>query len=130
MKLLLDTHILIWASAGTLPQEAVPFVANADNTLMFSPASIWEAVIKKGIGRADFQLDPFALYCGLLDRMYIELPITSRHVLAVGSLPHIHKDPFDRLLIAQSRVEGVTLLTADTTVARYADEIILIRSGV
>jgi PIN domain nuclease of toxin-antitoxin system len=62
--------------------------------------------------------------------MYVELAITSRHVLAVGSLPYIHKDPFDRLLIAQSRVEGITLLTADATVAQYKDGIIFIRSGV
>lgn len=126
MKLLLDTHILIWASAGTLPQEAVPFIASADNVLMFSPASIWEAVIKKGIGRVDFQIDPFALYHGLLDRMYVELAITSRHVMAVGSLPPVHKDPFDRLIIAQSRVEGITLLTSDSTVAQYGNGIILI----
>jgi PIN domain nuclease of toxin-antitoxin system len=130
MKLLLDTHILIWAAAGTLPQEAVPFIANAGNVLLFSPASIWETVIKKGIGRADFQIDPFALYRGLLDSMYIELAITSRHVLAVGSLPYMHKYPFDRLLIAQSRVEGITLLTADATVAQYKDVIIFIRGGV
>jgi PIN domain nuclease of toxin-antitoxin system len=125
--MLLDTHILIWASAGTLPQEAVPFIANPDNTLLFSPVSIWELVIKKGLNRADFNIDPFALYRGLLDRGYIELDITSRHVLAVGELPPLHKDPFDRLLVAQARVEEITLLTADVTVALYEGAIIHIQ---
>jgi PIN domain nuclease of toxin-antitoxin system len=97
VKLLLDTHILIWASAGTLPREAVPFIAGADNILLFSPASIWELIIKKGLGRADFIIDPFALYRGLLDKRYIELDITSRHVLAVGELP-----PFIKTLLTGS----------------------------
>jgi PIN domain nuclease of toxin-antitoxin system len=124
VKLLLDTHILIWASAGTLPRAAVPFIASVDNTLLFSPASIWELIIKKGLGRPDFTIDPFALYQGLLDRGYIELDITSRHVLAVGELPSFHKDPFDRLLVAQALVEDIALLTADATVAQYKGSII------
>ncbi|MDR2434217.1 MAG: type II toxin-antitoxin system VapC family toxin [Treponema sp.] len=127
MKLLLDTHILIWASARTLPQEAVPFIANADNILLFSPASIWEVVIKKGLGRSDFNIDPAVLRQGLLERGYVELDITSRHVLATGDLPPLHKDPFDRLLIAQARSEEITLLTVDVTVARYDKGIICIK---
>jgi PIN domain nuclease of toxin-antitoxin system len=123
VRLLLDTHILIWAAAGTLPQEAVPFIAATDNTLLFSPVSIWEAVIKRGLGRADFTIDPFALYRGLLDRGYSELDITSYHVLAVSGLPSVHKDPFDRLLIAQARTEGAVLLTADATVRQYGEGI-------
>jgi PIN domain nuclease of toxin-antitoxin system len=127
MKLLLDTHILIWASVRTLPQEAVPFIANSDNILLFSPASIWEVVIKKGLGRPDFNIDPVALRQGLLERGYVELDITSRHVLATGDLPPLHKDPFDRLLIAQAWIEEITLLTADVTVARYGKGIIHIK---
>jgi PIN domain nuclease of toxin-antitoxin system len=127
VKLLLDTHILIWASARTLPQEAVPFIANADTILLFSPVSIWEVVIKNRLGRSDFNIDPAALRHGLLERGYVELDITSRHVLATGDLPPLHKDPFDRLLIAQARIEEITLLTADITVARYGRGIIYIK---
>jgi PIN domain nuclease of toxin-antitoxin system len=104
MTFLLDTHILIWAAEGTLPQGAIPFISNTDNALLFSPASIWEIVIKNSLGRADFHIDPFALYRGLLDRGYTELAVTGRHVLAVGDLPPIHKDPFDRLGINTYRL--------------------------
>jgi PIN domain nuclease of toxin-antitoxin system len=127
VKLQLDTHILLRASVRTLPQEAVPFIANADNILLFSPASIWEVVIKKGLGRSDFNIAPAALRQGLLDRGYVELDITSRHVLATGDLPPLHKDPFDRLLVAQARIEKITLLTADVTVAGYGGGIIYIK---
>jgi PIN domain nuclease of toxin-antitoxin system len=126
VKILLDTHLLIWAAAGTLPKEAVPYIVNPDNVLCFSPANIWEIVIKKGLGRPDFRLDPFALYQGCLDNGYDELEITSRHVLAIGELPQIHKDPFDRLLLAQARAEGISLLTSDEGLSRYPGDIIYI----
>ncbi|MCK9513855.1 MAG: type II toxin-antitoxin system VapC family toxin [Pigmentiphaga sp.] len=75
--------------------------------------------IKLGLGRADFQVDPRLLRRGLLDNHYEELVITSEHVVSVGSLPPIHSDPFDRLLIAQAMSEGITLLTADSRVGEY-----------
>jgi PIN domain nuclease of toxin-antitoxin system len=75
--------------------------------------------IKRGLGRSDFQADPRLLRRGLLDSGYTELPILSDHVVAIDSLPPIHKDPFDRLLVAQATVEGITLLTADSIVAQY-----------
>jgi len=90
-----------------------------DNTLHFSPISLWEIVIKSGLGRADFSIDAAMLKRGLLENDYAELPIISRHVLAVTGLPSIHKDPFDRLLIAQAASEGITLLTADAALAEY-----------
>jgi PIN domain nuclease of toxin-antitoxin system len=127
MNLLLDTHLLLWASARILPQAAVPFIGDPENTLFFSPVSIWETVIKRALNRPDFQIDPAALYHGLLERGYTELAVTSRHALAMGSLPAIHKDPFDRLLIAQARTEGISLLTADETVARYKDAIMYVQ---
>jgi len=89
------------------------------NEPAFSPASLWEIAIKCGLGRADFQVDARLLRRGLLDNGYLELTITSEHAVAVAGLPPIHKDPFDRLLVAQSLVEGITLLTADPLVARY-----------
>jgi len=90
-----------------------------ENELFFSVASLWEIVIKCGLGRADFQVDPRLLRRGLLDNGYNELPILSEHVVTVGVLPPLHKDPFDRLLIAQAMVEGITLLTSDARAAEY-----------
>ena len=121
MKLLLDTHVLLWAagSPAQLPPAVRAMLDDPDNELLFSAASLWEIVIKRGLGRADFQVDARVLRRGLLDNGYLELPITSEHAVFIDSLPAIHKDPFDRFLIAQATVEGITLLTADALVAQY-----------
>lgn len=121
MKLLLDTHLLLWAAGGSdkLSNQAREMIENSNTTLFFSPASIWEIVIKSGLGRDDFEVDAQELRQGLLDHDYREIPITSAHAIAVASLPQIHKDPFDRMLLAQSIVEGVKLVTSDAVVARY-----------
>jgi PIN domain nuclease of toxin-antitoxin system len=121
MKLLLDTHLLLWAAGrpSRLPATARKLIDAPSNELLFSAASIWEVAIKRGLGRSDFQADPRLLRRGLLDNGYAELPILSDHVVALDSLPPIHKDPFDRLLVAQATVEGITLLTVDTIVAQY-----------
>ncbi|OUM00638.1 type II toxin-antitoxin system VapC family toxin [Variovorax sp. JS1663] len=121
MRLLLDTHLLLWA-AGTpkrLSASTRKMIESPDNRLFFSVASIWEVVIKRGLDRPDFQVDAPLLRRGLLDNGYAELAITGEHSLAVESLPPIHKDPFDRLLVAQATAEGMTLLTADANVSRY-----------
>jgi PIN domain nuclease of toxin-antitoxin system len=121
VKILLDTHLLLWA-AGTpdrLPAEARTLLELADNEPYFSAANIWEVVIKAGIGREDFKIDGRVLRRGLLDNGYGELGIGSEHVVAIDNLPRLHKDPFDRVLVAQAQVEGITLLTADPVVARY-----------
>jgi PIN domain nuclease of toxin-antitoxin system len=121
MKLLLDTHLLLWAAGepGQLPPAARALIADSANELIFSAASLWEIAIKRGLGRSDFQVDPRLLRRGLLDNGYLELPITSEHALATDSLPPLHRDPFDRILVAQATVEGVALLTVDPVVARY-----------
>lgn len=121
MKLLLDTHLLLWAAGqpAHLSEEARTLIDAPQNELFFSAASIWEVVIKHGLGRADFQADARLLRRALLDNGYGELPIGSEHAVAVDSLPPIHKDPFDRILVAQAQVEGITLLTVDPVVARY-----------
>jgi PIN domain nuclease of toxin-antitoxin system len=121
MKLLLDTHLLLWAAGqpDRLSATAVKLIEAPRNELLFSAASIWEVAIKRGLGRSDFQADPRLLRRGLLDNGYSELPILSDHVVALDTLPPIHKDPFDRLMVAQATVEGITLLTADSVVARY-----------
>jgi PIN domain nuclease of toxin-antitoxin system len=121
MKLLLDTHLLLWAAAqpDRLPAAARVLLDDPQNAPIFSSASLWEVAIKHGLGRADFRIDARLLRRGLLDNGYDELPITSEHAVALDSLPPIHKDPFDRILVAQSMVEGITLLTADPLVAQY-----------
>jgi PIN domain nuclease of toxin-antitoxin system len=121
MKLLLDTHLLLWAAGnpGRLPVAARSVIEDPQNELIFSSASLWEIAIKHGLGRGDFRVDARLLRRGLLDNGYGELPITSAHAVALDSLPRIHTDPFDRILIAQSMVEGITLLTADPLVAQY-----------
>jgi len=121
MKLLLDTHVLLWAAGepARLSASARRLINDADNEPLFSVASLWEIAIKRGLGRRDFQVDARLLRRGLLDNGYSELPIMSDHVVAVEDLPAIHKDPFDRLLVAQATVEGITLLTLDLVVARY-----------
>lgn len=121
MKLLLDTHLLLWAAQGIehLPLDAQTLMSDPENELFFSVASLWEIVIKSGLGREDFKVDPRVLRRSLLDNGYHELPILSEHVVAVGTLPTIHKDPFDRLLVAQATADGILLLTADMQVAKY-----------
>lgn len=121
MKLLLDTRLLLWAAGqpDRLPMEARALIGSPENELFFSAASIWEVVIKGNLGRDDFRTDARLLRRGLLDNGYGELPVGSEHAVAVGNLPPIHKDPFDRILVAQAQVEGITLLTVDPLVARY-----------
>ena len=128
MKLLLDTHVLLWAAGqpDRLSSEARALIDDPDNELLFSAASLWEVAIKRGLGRPDFRVDPRLLRRGLIDNGYLELPITSAHAVATDSLPSLHKDPFDRILVAQSTVEGITLLTTDPLVARYPGSVRMI----
>ena len=121
MKLLLDTHLLLWAAGqpDRLSRQARNLISNPRNELLFSVASLWEVSIKNGLGRTDFRADPRLLRRGLLDNGYGELPILSDHVVALDSLPELHKDPFDRILLAQALVEGVMLLTADSLLSQY-----------
>lgn len=121
MKFLLDTRLLLWAAnePERLSPRAVALMSDPNHELFFSAASLLEISIKHGLGRADFKVDTRLLRRSLLDNDYTELLITSAHAVFVESLPVVHKDPFDRILVAQASVEGITLLTADSTVARY-----------
>ena len=121
MKILLDTHLLLWAAGEPrrLSKQARMLIDNPQNEVLFSAASLWEVAIKCGLGREDFKVDARLLRRGLLDNGYSELPIMSEHVVATESLPLIHKDPFDRILVAQATVEGITLLTVDSLVSKY-----------
>lgn len=128
MKLLVDTQLLLWAAGEPhkLSASARERLEHADNELLFSVASIWEIVIKRGLGRADFVVDPRRLWRGLVDNGYAELDVRALHALAVERLPALHKDPFDRMLLAQTEAEGLTLLTADPTLARYPVSVVLV----
>lgn len=128
MKLLLDTHLLLWSAAepSRLSAEARALIEEPQNDLFFSAANLWEIVIKNSLDREDFQIEPRQLRRGLLDNDYNELVITSEHTVSIDSLPPIHKDPFDRILVAQATVEGFVLLTADSLVAQYPGPIKLV----
>nr|WP_276516525.1 type II toxin-antitoxin system VapC family toxin [Rosenbergiella australiborealis] len=118
---MLDTHVLLWAAG--MPEKLSPsttlLLNSPENELFFSVACLWEIAIKRGLGRDDFQVDTRLLRRGLLDNGYSELSITSEHAVFIDNLPPIHKDPFDRMMIAQATIEGITLLTADTFVIQY-----------
>jgi PIN domain nuclease of toxin-antitoxin system len=121
VKLLLDTQLLLWA-VGQPERLSAPtrkLLNDPRNELLFSAASLWEIAIKSSLGREDFRVDPRLLRRGLLDNGYTELPVTSQHAVSINGLPPLHKDPFDRLLLAQALTEGITLLTGDTRLARY-----------
>lgn len=121
MKLLLDTHLLLWAASdpGKLSAVARDLIEAPENELLFSVASLWEVSIKQGLGRPDFQVNSRRLRRGLLMNGYVELAVGGEHALAVAELAPVHKDPFDRMLITQALVEGVTLLSADAVVISY-----------
>ena len=121
MKLLLDTHLLVWAMGepARLGPALRELLEDPQHTLCFSVASLWELVIKAALGRAGFQVQQSLLRRTLLDGGFVELPIEAAHVLAVAQLPPLHRDPFDRLLLAQAEREGLLLITADALVARY-----------
>ena len=123
MNLLLDTHLLLWAASSPerLSAKARNLLLDSGNQLLFSSASLWEVTIKNGLERADFNVDSRRLWRMLLVNGYRELSVTSEHAVAAHDLPPLHKDPFDRMLIAQARVEGLLLLTADKSVANYGD---------
>lgn len=121
MKFLLDTHLLLWAAGQPerLSKPARELIENPDNSLYFSAASIWEIAIKSSLGREDFKADSRLIRRGLIDNGYREISISSEHAAGVQSLPLVHKDPFDRLLIAQSLVEGMPLVTVDPVLSQY-----------
>jgi PIN domain nuclease of toxin-antitoxin system len=129
VNLLPDTHLLIRASAGReyLPAEAQDLMGDPTNALFFSVASIWETAIKHALKRADFATDPAELRRQLLDNGYVELSVLGPHATAVAGLPLVHRDPFDRLLVAQAMVESITLLTADPVLTRYPAPVRLVR---
>ena len=128
MKLLLDTQLLLWAAytPERLSAAARAMIEDLGNELAFSPASVWEVVIKRTLGRPDFRIDPRLLRRGLVENGYVELAVTSDHALAVDMLPQLHKDPFDRLLVAQALAEGLSFVTTDAQLSAYPGDVRLV----
>jgi len=118
---LLDTHLLLWLASEPerLSPTAKQIVSAAASDLAFSVVSLWEIAIKNRRGRPDFLVNLRRLRQGLLERGFREVAVLSEHAMTVEILPAHHKDPFDRMLLAQATAEGMTLLTADTTLAAY-----------
>ena len=121
MRVLLDTHVLLWAAItpDRLAAATRALLDDPANELLFSAASLWEIAIKLARGREDFMVDPVDLRQALLAAGYQEVAVTGAHALALLGLPDLHRDPFDRILLAQARVEDLVLLTADDHLLRY-----------
>lgn len=121
MSYLLDTQILLWALQNNpkLSQQAKNIISDENSELFFSSVSIWEVAIKLGNGYTDGLLEPIFFYNTLLSENFIELTVNSIHASEVLKLPLIHKDPFDRMLIAQARIENLILMTVDEHIVKY-----------
>lgn len=128
MHILLDTNVLLWAAgaSGRFDRATTDLLQDPSNTVMFSAASIWEIAIKTGLGRPDFQIAPDSIVKTALEAGFIELPVRSETALRVAALPHHHRDPFDRLLVAQAMAEPAVLLTTDRILTRYTDLVTLV----
>lgn len=125
MNLLLDTHVLLWATIDSPRIKAIRRrLLAVDNEVFFSVASLWEIAIKASLGK--LQADAAAVRDCALESGFLELPILGQHALHVGGLPWHHRDPFDRLLVAQSAAEPMRLLTADETLLAYGGQVELI----
>ena len=127
-SLLLDTHIALWSVAAThlLPLSGRRLIEENTEEIFFSSVSIWELAIKAKAKRPGFEIDPAALYRELLRDGFKELPVRSNHALAAADLPHIHEDPFDRLLIGQAVTENLILVTSDQLLPRYGNAVFLV----
>ncbi len=126
MRLLLDTHVLVWCLSGDrkLPPATADLIRNPETDVYFSAASIWELAIKSALGK--MRADASAMLKNLVDEGFRELPVMARHTVATVTLPMHHRDPFDRLLVAQSRLESLRLLTDDRIMALYGEPVVLV----
>ena len=121
MKFLLDTHILIWAAIAPhkISSELSSLLSDPSNYLYFSSASIWEISIKESMGKKDFKVSTKKLHEGLVENGYKEIKVSDLHAMEVIKLPFIHRDPFDRILVATAIWENMPLLTNDSTLSPY-----------
>jgi PIN domain nuclease of toxin-antitoxin system len=123
MRILVDTHLLLWAAARSrrLPKDARRLLENRRNDVHYSAASLWEIAIKLGLERRDFKVDLARLRPALSEMGFLELPVTGAHAERLATLPLVHKDPFDRMLVAQCLSELLVLLTNDEVLAGYGE---------
>lgn len=131
MSFLLDTHLLLWIAAepDRLPDDVRVIVDDATIESYFSVASLWEVTIKTSLNRPDFAVDSRVLRRGLLESGFPELGIDAAHVLGIADLPDHHRDPFDRLLVSQARMEGLVLLTVDARLGAYGSAVRVISTS-
>jgi len=123
MRVLLDTHILLWALAEPrrLDRETRATIESSDTEVLFSAASIWEIAIKSGLGHSDFAFDAEEIAQAALDTGFTEISVRAKAAALVARLPLLHRDPFDRVLVAQAIVEPAILYTADQQLVPYSD---------
>jgi PIN domain nuclease of toxin-antitoxin system len=128
MRILLDTHLLLWAVGNShrLPNSVREELKDPSNALFCSAASLWEMAIKTMLRRSDFQVDMRVFRKALQSMPVDELPIVGDHIEALLDLPDLHRDPFDRLLVAQSLAEPMSLWTNDRVLAQYSDSVTLV----
>ncbi len=127
MNLLLDTHIFLWLNSHPqmLSKNVFDTCANTDNRLYLSPVSPWEIQIKQQLGKLHLDAPLSKLVEAQIDQNNMQiLPIKLKHIYALNALPDIHKDPFDRLLIAQASIESMTLVSVDKNIQQYSIEVI------
>jgi PIN domain nuclease of toxin-antitoxin system len=131
MRILLDTHLLLWSAASSrrLPREARRLLENPENEVLFSAASLWEIALKAALRRAELDVDLGALRPALVEMGFAELPVSGAHAEALTSLPPLHRDPFDRMLIAQSLAEPLVFLTNDELLAAYGQVVRVVGHG-
>lgn len=128
MRLLLDTHVLLWAliEPKRLSPEFRIVLENPDHEVLFSAASVWEISIKAAVGRADFRVAPATIVEAARATGFVELPVRAAAALKVAALPHHHRDPFDRLLVAQAMTEPAALYTADAQLSVYSELVVCV----
>jgi len=128
MRLLVDTHLLLWAAAKSrrLPKAARPLLEDPANEVFFSAASLWEIVIKASLRKGDFDVDVAVLRPALAEIGFTELPISGAHAERLAALPPLHRDPFDRMLVAQSLAEPLLLLTNDGVLGDYGESVMVV----
>lgn len=121
MRLLLDTHVLLWAVAASrrLPKAARALIQDHENEVFYSAASVWEISIKAGLRRSDFRIDVEQFHAALPQVGFSELAVRAAHAVAVSRLPALHRDPFDRMLVAQALLEPLVLVTNDELLVKY-----------
>jgi len=124
MNLLLDTNVLLLAANGELPKDVLALIESRENTNSYSVAAIWEIVIKVGTGKLKLNMNAKEFEAAILSRGYKAIAINSEHAHAVSMLKDIHRDPFDRIMIAQALVGGYDFVTCDAQLTRYGSHII------